>query len=96
MSIHVSLGLHPIARAKKFQALCGFAAESRRRRLQALPFCKATCAKPYLVGSFIGPMSASFQINPPGASGKGDLETAVLYGRRIAELTRQFVRGKSA
>jgi len=41
-------------------------------------------------------MSASFQINPPGASGKGDLETAVLYGRRIAELTRQFVRGKSA
>lgn len=48
------------------------------------------------VGSFIGRMSASFQVNPPGAPGKGDLETAELYGRRVAEITRQFVRGKSA
>lgn len=48
------------------------------------------------VGSFVGPMSASFQVNPPDAPGKGDLETAEIYGRRVAEITRQFVRGKSA
>jgi NAD(P)H dehydrogenase (quinone) len=47
------------------------------------------------VGSFIGPMSASFQINPPAAPGKGDLETAELYGRRVAEITLQFVRGRN-
>jgi NAD(P)H dehydrogenase (quinone) len=47
------------------------------------------------VGSFVGPMSASFQVNPPGAPGKGDLETAEMYGRRVAEMTLQFVRGKS-
>lgn len=46
------------------------------------------------VGSFIGPMAASFQVNPPGAPGKGDLETAEMYGRRVAEITLQFVRGK--
>jgi len=48
------------------------------------------------LGSFIGPMSASFQVNPPGAPVKGDLETAELYGHRIAEITLQFVRGRSA
>jgi NAD(P)H dehydrogenase (quinone) len=48
------------------------------------------------LGSFIGPMSASFQVNPPDAPVKGDLETAELYGRRIAEITLQFVRGRSA
>ena len=48
------------------------------------------------VGSFIGPMAASFQVNPPGAPGKGDIETAELYGKRVAEITLQFVRGKSA
>jgi len=47
------------------------------------------------VGSFIGPMSASFQVNPPGAPGKGDLETAEMYGRRVAEITLQFVRGRN-
>ena len=47
------------------------------------------------VGSFIGPMAASFQVNPPGAPGKGDLETAELYGRRVAEITLQFLRGKN-
>jgi NAD(P)H dehydrogenase (quinone) len=45
-------------------------------------------------GSFIGPTAASFQVRPPGAPGKGDLETAELYGRRVAEITLQFVRGK--
>jgi NAD(P)H dehydrogenase (quinone) len=48
------------------------------------------------VGSFIGPMAASFQVNPPDAPGKGDLETAEIYGRRVAEITLRFIRGKSA
>lgn len=47
------------------------------------------------VGSFIGPMSASFQVAPPGAPGKGDLETAELYGNRIAAITAQFLRGRA-
>jgi NAD(P)H dehydrogenase (quinone) len=47
------------------------------------------------VGSFIGPMSASFQVNPPEAPFQGDLETAELYGRRVAEITLQFIRGKN-
>ena len=48
------------------------------------------------VGSFIGPMAASFEVDPPGAPCKGDLETAELYGRRVAEITLQFVRGRNA
>lgn len=48
------------------------------------------------LGSFIGPMAASFQVNPPGAPSKGDLETAEAYGRRIADITAQFVRGKKS
>ena len=45
------------------------------------------------VGSFVGPMAASFQVNPPGAPAPGDLETAEAYGRRVAEVTLQFLRG---
>jgi NAD(P)H dehydrogenase (quinone) len=48
------------------------------------------------VGSFIGPMSASFQVNPPDAPCKGDLETAEIYGRRVAEITLQFLRGRNS
>jgi NAD(P)H dehydrogenase (quinone) len=48
------------------------------------------------VGSFIGPMSASFQVLPPGSPGIGDLETAEAYGKRVAEITLQFVRGKAS
>lgn len=47
------------------------------------------------VGSFIGPMAASFQVNPPNTPVKGDIETAEIYGRRIAEITLQFVRGRN-
>ena len=46
------------------------------------------------VGSFIGPMATSFQINPPEVPANGDLETAELYGRRVAEITLQLVRGR--
>jgi NAD(P)H dehydrogenase (quinone) len=48
------------------------------------------------VGSFIGPMAASFQVNPPGAPPTGDLETAEAYGRRVADITARFVKGRSA
>jgi len=48
------------------------------------------------VGSFIGPMSSSFHVNPPDSPSKGDLETAELYGKRVAEITQQFLRGKTA
>jgi NAD(P)H dehydrogenase (quinone) len=48
------------------------------------------------VGSFIGPMSASFQVNPPGAPGQGDLETAEIYGLRIATITALFLKGRAA
>ncbi|RUM41226.1 MAG: hypothetical protein DSY70_01715 [Desulfobulbus sp.] len=47
------------------------------------------------VGSFIGPMSASFQVDPPAAPSKGDLETAEAYGKRIASIALQFSRGRS-
>jgi NAD(P)H dehydrogenase (quinone) len=47
------------------------------------------------VGSSVGPMSASFQVPPPEAPGKGDIETAEAYGRRVAEITLQFLRGKA-
>ena len=42
------------------------------------------------VGSFMGPMSASFQVSPPEAPSKGDIETAEAYGRRVAEITARF------
>ena len=48
------------------------------------------------VGYFVGPMAASFQVDPPKAPPRGDLETAEAYGRRVAEVTLQFVRGRSA
>jgi hypothetical protein len=41
-------------------------------------------------------MAVSFQVNPPEAPPKGDLETAEAYGRRIAEITIQFVKGINA
>jgi NAD(P)H dehydrogenase (quinone) len=38
-------------------------------------------------GSFAGAMASSFECGPDVAPSKGDLETAELYGRRVAELT---------
>jgi NAD(P)H dehydrogenase (quinone) len=46
------------------------------------------------VGSFIGPMAASFQAPPPDAPGIGDIETSEAYGQRVAEITLQFARGR--
>ena len=48
------------------------------------------------VGSFVGPMAASFQVNPPTAPPKGDIETAEAYGRRVAEITAQLTKGRNA
>jgi NAD(P)H dehydrogenase (quinone) len=48
------------------------------------------------LGSWVGPMSASFQVNPPGAPCKGDLETGEFYGLRVATITAQFLKGRGA
>lgn len=47
-------------------------------------------------GGYIGPMSTSFQVNAGEAPSKGDLETAEVYGRRVATITGQLMRGRSA
>ena len=46
------------------------------------------------VGSFIGPMAASFQLKPPESPSRGDLETAEAYGKRVATITLQFLKGR--
>jgi NAD(P)H dehydrogenase (quinone) len=47
------------------------------------------------VGSYIGPMAASFQVNAGDAPSVGDLATAEAYGVRVATITQQLVRGRS-
>jgi len=44
--------------------------------------------------SFVGPMASSFNVKPPAAPGKGDIETAEAYGKRVAEITVRFLKGK--
>jgi NAD(P)H dehydrogenase (quinone) len=39
------------------------------------------------LGSFMGPMSASFQVEPPNAPPPGDVATAEAYGARVAQIT---------
>ena len=46
-------------------------------------------------GSWLGPTAASFQVKPPDAPPKGDLDTAEAYGRRVATITLQLVKGRS-
>lgn len=43
------------------------------------------------LSSYTGPMAASFEVRPPDAPSKGDLETAELYGHRVATITVRFV-----
>ncbi|MEW6070985.1 MAG: flavodoxin family protein [Planctomycetota bacterium] len=45
------------------------------------------------LGSFVGPMAASFQLSAADGPPPGDLETAELYGRRVAEVALRFARG---
>jgi NAD(P)H dehydrogenase (quinone) len=42
------------------------------------------------VGSSVGPMAASFQVSPPEAPPKGDLDTAEAYGRRVAAVAAKL------
>lgn len=42
------------------------------------------------VSSFVGAMAASFEVRPPAAPGKGDIETAELYGARVATVAKQL------
>jgi NAD(P)H dehydrogenase (quinone) len=44
------------------------------------------------VGSFSGAMAASFQLNPGDAPVPGDLATATLYGKRVAEITLRLAK----
>jgi NAD(P)H dehydrogenase (quinone) len=46
------------------------------------------------LGSFIGPMAASFQVSPLETPTRGDIETAEAYGRRVAEITIQLFMGR--
>lgn len=39
------------------------------------------------LGSFMGPMSASFQVEPPNAPPPGDIAIAEAYGARVAQIT---------
>ncbi len=48
------------------------------------------------IGSYIGPMAASFQVDPGDAPSTGDLATAEAYGARVATITQQLVRGRSS
>jgi NAD(P)H dehydrogenase (quinone) len=45
-------------------------------------------------GGFAGPMASSFQVNDPTSPSTGDIATAEAYGKRIAEITLQYVHGK--
>ena len=47
------------------------------------------------VGSFVGPMSTSFQVKPPDAPVQGDLQTAELYETCVATITLQFCKGRA-
>ncbi|MEJ2622787.1 MAG: flavodoxin family protein [Candidatus Thiodiazotropha sp.] len=47
------------------------------------------------LGSYIGPMAASFQVNPGEAPSTGDLATAEAYGARVATITQQLKRGRA-
>ena len=48
------------------------------------------------LGSFIGPMAASFQVPVPDAPPSGDLKTAEAYGRRVAQVTLRWLAGRDA
>jgi len=48
------------------------------------------------VGSFMGPMASSFQVDPPKAPGLGDIETARQYGGRVATIAKALEHGRNA
>ena len=46
------------------------------------------------VGASLGPMATSMEMAPGDGPSKGDLETARLYGERVATITQQLIRGR--
>jgi NAD(P)H dehydrogenase (quinone) len=78
--IFVSLGMHPGAN------------EPDSMNSLAGPSPEATNR----VGSSLGPMGTSFQVEPGDAPSTGDLATAEAYGVRVATITQQLVRGRSS
>jgi len=46
--------------------------------------------------SYTGPTAASFEVKPGDAPGQGDIETAELYGARVATIAKQFVKGRQS
>jgi NAD(P)H dehydrogenase (quinone) len=48
------------------------------------------------IGSYLGPMAASFQVDPGDAPSTGDIATAEAYGARVATITQQLIRGRNA
>jgi NAD(P)H dehydrogenase (quinone) len=53
-------------------------------------------AIPGQAAASIGAMASSFGLAAGQAPSIGDLETAEAYGRRIAEITVRWVKGKSS
>ena len=47
------------------------------------------------VGSFLGLATQSNNESPDITPPRGDLETAILFGKRVADITAQFVAGQS-
>lgn len=57
---------------------------------------KAQRNDPNFLGSYLGAMAQSpSDATPEVAPPAGDLETARLYGKRIADMTQQFARGQA-
>ena len=48
------------------------------------------------LSSYLGVMTQSNDVTPDQAPPIGDLQTAELFGRRVAEITGQFVRGRQS
>jgi NAD(P)H dehydrogenase (quinone) len=44
------------------------------------------------LGSFVGAMSASFQVQPPDAPPPGDIATGEAYGERVAGITLRLAK----
>ena len=51
---------------------------------------------PNRMGSYIAPMAQSDADAAPGEMSEGDLETARLYGVRVAEIASRFSAGQNA
>jgi NAD(P)H dehydrogenase (quinone) len=76
--IHVSLGLHPAQNNPDSKKSLLGPGERELNR----------------VGASLGPMATSMEVAPGEGPSTGDLETARLYGERVASITQQLLRGR--